>query len=288
MAGDWIKMTKGLEAAPEVIRMAAALSIPRDEVLGKLFRFWSWADTHLLNGDAVSVTEKFVDELASVAGFARAMADAGWLEPLSGDWTSGFHIPKFERHMGQSAKRRAVTATRNQKYRERVTKKRDADRDDASVTEASRESSLEKRREEKKKTPPPNPQDGEAVAAVAGLFEKASGRILSTLTLEKIADAIAEYGMDRIEKAISIADDAGATNWAYVEAVLRKGGDQKREKKAARDNGAPILPPGHPCHGRKKGEKWVADDGTQNTVGDDGWWWVQPPDSEPRRKEKIL
>ena len=123
--------------------------------------------------------------------------------------------------------------------------------------------------------------------AVAVLFEKASGRILSSLTQEKIRDACETFTAERVRKAISIADDNGSTSWAYVEGVLRKGGDQKRDRKEAAAKGAPLLPPGHPCHGRKKGEQWEDDDGTKHVIGDDGWWYAKRLDAEPDKKEKV-
>jgi hypothetical protein len=154
MAGDWLKMTKGLDGCPEVIELAELLELPRDHVVGILFRFWSWADTHLQKGDAPSVTKKYVDELSGVTGFGNALKKVGWLVSNG----RGFSIPGYQKHMGQNAKQRVLAAERNQKYRRRL-------RDDPSVTKPS----LEKRRggSVAKATSPPASARAQSGAATA-------------------------------------------------------------------------------------------------------------------------
>lgn len=129
MAGDWIKVDHTLPGKPEIDRMAAVLGIDHDAVVGKLVRFWIWADQQSVNGDALSVTETFIDRVADQKLFADALKKVGWLIKIKG----GFSIPNFDRHNGKSAKSRALTKNRMQRSR-----------DDGSVTDAS----PEKRREE--------------------------------------------------------------------------------------------------------------------------------------------
>jgi hypothetical protein len=133
MAGDWIKTEHTLPDKPEVDRLAGILGIDHDAVVGKLIRFWIWGDQQSVSGDALSVTETFIDRVVSCAGFAKALQEVGWLQSRK----SGFLIPNFDRHNGKSAKARALTKSRMQRSR-----------DDVSVTK----SSPEKRREEKNKT----------------------------------------------------------------------------------------------------------------------------------------
>lgn len=108
MAGDWIKMRTDLQLDPSVIAIASAVGIDEDHVVGKLHRLWSWADQHTFDGNASSVTEKWIDRFTNCAGFASAMRDTGWLILTEG----GVQFPKFYRHNGQTGKQRALTAKR--------------------------------------------------------------------------------------------------------------------------------------------------------------------------------
>ena len=135
MAGDWIKFQHATLDKPELDQMANILSIDIDSVGFKCLRFWVWADQQSVDGDALSVTEAFIDRLVFAPGFSKALRKVGWLEGRDGKLS----IPNFVRHNGETAKKRALSKNRNTAKR-----KRDA----ASVTEAS----PEKRREEKRKS----------------------------------------------------------------------------------------------------------------------------------------
>jgi hypothetical protein len=130
MAGDWIKMRVDLATDPAVIGMAFALECEEDLIVGKLHKLWSWANQQTADGNAPSVTKKWIDRYVCVTNFASALEDAGWLVVTG----AGVQIPKFDRHNGKSGKQRALTARR-------VARKRNA----PSVTK----SLPEKRREEK-------------------------------------------------------------------------------------------------------------------------------------------
>ena len=108
MAGDWVKMRVDLHDDPAVIAVAAALDKTEDEIVGKLLRLWGWADQQTNNGNARSVTRKWIDNKVGAAGFAAALEVAGWLVVSS----DGITIPNFERHNGQPGKARALTAKR--------------------------------------------------------------------------------------------------------------------------------------------------------------------------------
>jgi len=137
MAGDWIKVRHDLPSDPAVIAIAAQIQASEDEVVGKLIRFWIWGDQQTRDGNAPGVTKTFLDRYLGVTGFADAMESVGWLLVESG----GVNIPKFERHISQSAKSRALTARRAAKCKAQKG-------NGQSVTRAlPRE---EKRREEKK------------------------------------------------------------------------------------------------------------------------------------------
>jgi hypothetical protein len=141
VAGDWIKMRCGLAEEPEVIAMADSLGVDEDLIVGKLHRFWTWADSKTVDGNAPCVTKKWIDRYLKVDGIADALESVGWLVTTE----SGIAIPQFEAHMGQSAKRRALTAKRVANHKG----KSNANGNAESVSEAlPRE---EKRREDNKK-----------------------------------------------------------------------------------------------------------------------------------------
>ena len=129
--------------------MAGKLAIDHDAVVGKLLRIWIWADQQSANGHEICVTESFIDRLTFCRGFAAALRHVGWLEGRDGRLS----IPNFDRHNGQSAKRRAEAADRKRKSREMS-----AECHKKSVTETS--GKRDQRREEKRREviPPKSPK----------------------------------------------------------------------------------------------------------------------------------
>jgi len=111
----WIKIETTTPDKPEVVRMAAALRIDQDAVVGKLVRLWAWADANTVDGANVGVTLAFVDRITAQKGFARAMQAVGWLTGTDGE----LHFPGFDRHNGNTAKARAETNRRVADHRER-------------------------------------------------------------------------------------------------------------------------------------------------------------------------
>jgi hypothetical protein len=82
-------------------------------VVGRLWKVWAWADQHCADCNAVSVTRNVLDRITSTPGFADAMQKVGWLEGLDG----ALSFPHFDRHNGQTAKKRALTKNRVEKTR---------------------------------------------------------------------------------------------------------------------------------------------------------------------------
>jgi hypothetical protein len=113
MAGDWIKVQTCTPDKPEVHLIAEQLGIDPDAVTGKLIRIWCWADQQTIDGNAVSVTKTLLDRVACVTGFAQCLLKVGWLVETD----SGFQFPNFDRHNGNSAKTRALSAKRTEKHR---------------------------------------------------------------------------------------------------------------------------------------------------------------------------
>jgi len=113
MAGDWIKMRCNLDTDPAVFQMAAALEMDELAVVGRLWKVWAWADQHIADCNAVSVTTNVLDRITTTPGFAEAMRKVGWLEGREG----ALSFPHFDRHNGQTAKKRALTKNRVEKAR---------------------------------------------------------------------------------------------------------------------------------------------------------------------------
>jgi hypothetical protein len=138
VAGDWIKLQHVTPDKPEVYQIAGQLKITAEQVIGHLVRVWIWVDQQSRDGHALSVTNVTLDAIARRGGFASAMHEVGWLTGVSGNLS----FPNFERHNGQSAKKRALAGMRQARHR-------NSNRHAVGVTEAS----PEKRREEVKKQP---------------------------------------------------------------------------------------------------------------------------------------
>jgi len=137
MAGDWIKMRSDLFTHPKVVRMASALKADRLRVVGGLMSVWCLFDAHSADGKIEGYDFGTVDELLNWPGFATSMSAVNW---LAQDGES-LVLPDFDKHNGQSAKRRAQDADR----------KRDVRKASASNADKVR-TREEKRREEKRKS----------------------------------------------------------------------------------------------------------------------------------------
>jgi len=142
MAGNWIKFEKCTFDKPEVFAIAERLNIEPVAVVGRLLRIWSWFDEHTTDGNAVGVTISLLDWQAGVAGFAEAMMAVGWLIKEDGN----ISLSHFDRHNGETAKKRALTAKRAAAFKSKSKASANAPTNATSVNSAlPRE---DKRREE--------------------------------------------------------------------------------------------------------------------------------------------
>jgi hypothetical protein len=113
MASEWIKFEKATSDKPEVWAIACALNVDPDAVVGKLLRVWAWFDEQTENGNAPSVTKMLLDRKVGVTGFCDAVISAGWMQEKDNAIT----LPNFERHNGETAKKRALGKNRTEKHR---------------------------------------------------------------------------------------------------------------------------------------------------------------------------
>lgn len=151
--GDWIKAQTNLHRQPEVIGIAGRLRIDIDAVVGKLLRVWAWADSVTTDGRIKHVTPGYIDDLARRRGFAEAMLAVGWLE--SDD--AGLTIPHFDRHNGESAKKRAMDAERQRNVREMSRSERD---NGVTKSDEKRDQRREEKNREENTNNPPTPLGG--------------------------------------------------------------------------------------------------------------------------------
>lgn len=114
MSGDWIKMRSDLSRDPAVFAIAEKLKLDRDTVVGKLHRFWAWADALTVDGVVDGATSQVVDAVVDAPGFASALESVKWLNGSPG---GPIRIPLFERHNGASAKARALKNQRQARWR---------------------------------------------------------------------------------------------------------------------------------------------------------------------------
>ncbi|EPB7270846.1 TPA: DNA replication domain protein [Klebsiella pneumoniae] len=153
MASSWIKVEVITPDKPEIFQIAEILNIDPDAVLGKLVRIWAWADQQTVDGNAGSVTKGVLDRIAFITGFADALIAVGWLA-YDGN---KLILPNFERHNGESSKKRALTNRRVAAHRKNETQKVTL----AALQKALPEEEEEEEEEVKDKIPPNPPRERE-------------------------------------------------------------------------------------------------------------------------------
>ena len=114
MATPWIKVRTNVRDQREVFVTARRLGLARDHVVGLCVRFWAWADGQTTDGTIDGIRLEDIDAIVEHEGFAAALAEAGWL--LVDE--RGVIIPNFDRHNGESAKKRVLAAERKRRQRD--------------------------------------------------------------------------------------------------------------------------------------------------------------------------
>ena len=146
----WIKMRIDLYEDPAVIQMADEMGQREEVVVGFLHRIWSWASRQCHGGTVTGVDFVSLGRVTACPGFPAIMERAGWLESgMTSDGKPFVRFPKWDRHLSEGAKERALSSERKQRQRkknnpESVTEMSRSKRDNSVTRE-------EKRREENKK-----------------------------------------------------------------------------------------------------------------------------------------
>ena len=150
MAGDRIKMRNDLPEDPAVIGIAAILSIDEFSVVGRLHKFWAWADRQSRDGHAVGVTKAWIDRYVHCDGFASALESFGWLAVTD----RGISIPNFDSHNGESAKARCTATKRQQKSRAKAS----GNADESDSSRSDRDKSVTREEKRREEITPPTPK----------------------------------------------------------------------------------------------------------------------------------
>lgn len=151
MAGEWIKVESSTPQKPEVVKMARILKKQRSQVFGALVMVWCWFDRNSVDGHVDGMVSTDIDEIAGLTGFAGAMIEVGWLWCDAAQQT--LKLPNFERHNGESAKKRSLKNERQARWRSTG----------ASTEPSTPPSTNASTREENKRVPiqhPPSPLKG--------------------------------------------------------------------------------------------------------------------------------
>lgn len=115
MAGDWIPMRCDLDQDPATIAIGLALGITACEVVGRLLKVWSWANSQSIDGVFRRIPLATLDAMAGVTGFADAMIAVGWVVRHR----NTFSFNNFDRWNGITAKERLQKSRRQARWRKK-------------------------------------------------------------------------------------------------------------------------------------------------------------------------
>lgn len=160
---NWIKINVTLPRSPKILLLGQYLGISRYEALGLAVEWLTWLDGITTNGE-IELTAELMDRLfyadflsqknvtevidsryvchTNIKELSHALEKIGWIHV---DENNVIHVQDFEKHNGETAKKRAENAERQRKSRKKkkekqsqenitpVTKKCDQIREDKSI-----------------------------------------------------------------------------------------------------------------------------------------------------------
>jgi hypothetical protein len=112
-AGMWIKWERGLIKKPEIMRIAKILEVTKYHAAACCMQVWEWAEDVTVDGIVHDIDPSDVSDAVGVAGIGEAMCKVDWLTDVG----TGISFPKWDRHNGDPAKRRAEKAEYMRDYR---------------------------------------------------------------------------------------------------------------------------------------------------------------------------
>lgn len=116
MPGPWIKIEYATIKKPEVRKIGRAIGVTRQHAFALCVEFWMWCDANLKDGQVMGCNLEDIDDIVDQEGFGEAMRQVGWITLEDDRYT----ITNFDKHLGQSAKNRAMGAIRQAKYQLRL------------------------------------------------------------------------------------------------------------------------------------------------------------------------
>lgn len=111
----WIKIDVDTPNKRAIIRLAADCGVSRGDAFLAFFRLYSWLDEQTADGTLWADREE-VDAVARLPGTAESLSNSGWLS-FTAD--GRLAVANWLEHNGNSAKRRALDAKRQNENRER-------------------------------------------------------------------------------------------------------------------------------------------------------------------------
>lgn len=119
MGLPWLKVREDLHEDPAVLRIASQLDTRPEHVVGYCVRFWAWVSRNCHGGSVTGVTLLSVERVLNLPGFCDMLRDVGWLEYDDSGAQPVITIPKYDRHLSDGAKERALATERKSKERKR-------------------------------------------------------------------------------------------------------------------------------------------------------------------------
>lgn len=114
----WIKIDVDTPNKRAIVRLAHDCGVSRGDAFLAFFRLYSWLDEQTADGTLYADADE-VDAVARLQGTAASLANSGWLTFYE---DGRLQVANFGEHNGQSAKRRALEARRQNECRERKRK----------------------------------------------------------------------------------------------------------------------------------------------------------------------
>jgi DNA replication protein DnaT len=109
----WIKIETHTPDKAEIRQIARLCHCTKAEAFLAFFRVFVWLDEETDDGHVEFFTAEDADDIAGLKGFGEALQEVGWImfSPR------GAVVSNWDRHNGQSAKRRCLDAERKRAVR---------------------------------------------------------------------------------------------------------------------------------------------------------------------------
>jgi hypothetical protein len=107
----WLKVETHTPDKTELRQIARLCGCSKAEAFLAFFRIFVWLDEQTDDGHVEFFTAGDADEIAGLAGFGTALAEVRWIT----FGPTGAVVANWQRHNGQSAKRRCLDAERKRK-----------------------------------------------------------------------------------------------------------------------------------------------------------------------------